>query len=192
MKASSKRVMSIGIAALFLLGTLVVYGSLIRPAYSNIEKKRAEVDATETAFNNQKQATEQVVKAFNDMKNVEKVRETISQAIPVGPAMTQALHQVESVVRANKVNINSLTIKAKAGEPNKQVLAKKLGKLQLNFSVSGDYESIRNFLKALESNIRVTNITDFDFSAGASNIERNASTGPYTMQIVAEMYYQEE
>jgi len=192
MRASSKRVISIGIAALFLLGTLLVYGSLIRPTYTEIEKKRAEVNAAETVFNNQKQATDQVTKAFTDMKNATKVREVISQALPVGPAMTQALHQVESVVRANKVVIDSLTIKQKTSEPNKQVLAKRLGKLQLNFSVSGSYESIRDFLKSLESNVRVTNVTNFDFSSASATGDKAVAAGTYSMQIVAEMYYQEE
>ncbi|RJQ30051.1 hypothetical protein C4565_01265 [Candidatus Parcubacteria bacterium] len=190
MRASSKRVMSIGIAAMFLIGVLIVYGSFIRPAYSEIETKRAELSAAENLFNNQKNATEQVNKAFIDMKNATKVREVISQALPVGPNMTQALHQIESVVRSNKVNIDALTIREAPSEANKQILAKRLGKLGLNFSVSGTYESVRDFVRALETNVRVTNITNFEFSSGSSEFG-GGSANLYTLQIVAEMYYQE-
>lgn len=189
MRASSKRVLSIGIAAIFLIGVLVVYGSLIRPAYTEIEKKRAEISVAENLFNNQKNATEQVNKAFVEMKNATKVREAISQALPVGPNMTQALHQVESVIRSNKVTIDALTIKATAAEANKQVLAKRLGKLDLNFSVSGPYESIRDFLRALETNVRVTNINNFELSTGS---ELGGGSTQFTLQLVAQMYYQEE
>jgi len=192
MRASSKRVMSIGIAALFLLGAFIVYGTLIRPLYVEIEKTRATLNAAQTIFDDQKNATEQVNKAFLDMKNSTKVREVISQALPVGPNMTQALHQIESVIRSNRVAIDALTIKAIPPEVNKQILAKRLGKLDINFSVSGQYESIRDFLRALESNVRVTNVTNFEFSSMSKADRGSSSVSLYTLQLVAQMYYQED
>ncbi|MFA5870639.1 MAG: type 4a pilus biogenesis protein PilO [Candidatus Paceibacterota bacterium] len=191
MRASSKRALSIGIAALFLIGALVVYGTLIQPTFVDIEKMRAELNVTQTLFNNQKTATEQVSKAFSDMKNAAKTREVISQALPVGPNITLALHQIESTIRANKVTIDALTIRAVSPEPNKKILAKRLGKLELNFSASGGYGPIRDFIKNLETNIRVINITNFEFTP-VSNRDRATSEELYAIQIVAEMYYQED
>ena len=191
MRASSKRALSIGLSALFLLGSFVVYGSLIRPLYDDIQKIRASLSAAQTLFDNQKNATEQVNKTFLQMKNAASVREAISQALPVGPNMTQALHQIESVIRANKLKIDSLTIKEAAAETNKQILAKRLGKLDVNFSVSGEYESLRDFLKDLESNIRVTNVTNFEFSSLSASEKVSSSVPIYTLQLVAQMYYQE-
>jgi len=191
MRASSKRALSIGIASLFLIGALVVYGTLIQPTFGDIEKMRAELNVAQTLFDNQKNATEQVSKAFSNMKNVAKTREIISQALPVGPNITLALHQIESTIQANRVNIDALTIRAVAPEPSKTILAKRLGKLELNFSASGSYMSVRDFIKNLETNIRVINITNFEFTP-VSNRDRATSEELYTIQIVAEMYYQED
>jgi Tfp pilus assembly protein PilO len=191
MRASSKRALSIGIAALFLIGALVVYGTLIQPTFTDIEKMRAELNVSQTLFDNQKSATEQVSKAFSDMKNAAKTREVISQALPVGPNITLALHQIESTIRANKVTIDALTIRAVSPEPNKKILAKRLGRLELNFSASGGYGPVRDFIKNLETNIRVINITNFEFTPISSR-DKVTSEELYTIQIVAEMYYQED
>lgn len=187
MRASSKRALSVGLAAIFFIATLVVYSSLISPELDVVTKQRAELSTSQDLFNSQKDATQSVKKLFKDMQNASSVRDTISLALPVGPSMTEALHQIDSMSGVSRVSVDSFVITPATPEASNAPLVKRLGKLEIAISVSGNYDSVRGFLKLLETNIRVVNVKSFEFS---TNKGQNVAN-PYTLKVVADMFYQE-
>lgn len=174
-------------AALFFIGTLIVYASLIKPEMDTVGTQRAQVAAAENLFNTQQSATQDVKKAFKGLQDAAGVRGTIALALPLGPSMTQALHQIDAMVVASRVSIDSFVITPVTPEASKQPLVKRLGKLNVEVSISGNYDSVKGFLKLMETNIRIVNVKSFEFTSnkGQPNI------GPYSMKIVADMFYQE-
>ena len=106
--------------------------------------------------------------------------------MPIGANTTQALNQIQSVTRLNQVNLNSLSIKAESFLPSRQPLAKRLGTLTVNMAVTGAYDNIKGFLRALETNVRVANTKTFTISP-VSGLNQNN----YSLTLSVEIYYQE-
>ncbi|MCX6788683.1 MAG: type 4a pilus biogenesis protein PilO [Candidatus Jorgensenbacteria bacterium] len=187
MRESSKRALSVGLAGIFFIATIVVYASLIKPKMDSMVIMRASVVEKENFLEKQKQATTAANEAVTKMNSAKTAKDTMSLAIPVGPGMTQALSQIDSMAVASKVSVDSFTITPATPEASAEALVKRLGKLDINMTVSGNYDSAKGFLKLLETNIRVVNVKSFEFIPGTGQQD----AAPYSLKIVAEMFYQE-
>jgi len=188
MKTSTKRILSIGFAALCLVAAMIVYGGLIRPELKIVSEKRGEVVSKETLLNNQKTAVSEVQKLIAQFQSIARLQENVSLAIPVGEATTEALNQWQSIVKLSGVSVRSFSLKPIALQPSKQPLAKRLGILEMNTAVEGSYEAIKNFLRFLETNVRVANTRSFSVT---SVIGAGALGERYSLSLTVEMYYQE-
>mgnify|MGYP001615381125 CR=1 FL=1 len=186
MRTSTKRILSIGLAGFLFIGALVVYAGFIRPELEVISQKRAVSASKTNLFNNQKLAVGEVQKLIGEFQSIAQLQETVSLAVPLRENVTQALNQLEAIVRASRVNLRSFTVKPGVFEPGKMPLAKRLGSLDLSVVVDGNYEGIRNFIKSLETNVRVANIQSFSIGGVAGT-----SQELYSMTITVEVYYQE-
>ncbi len=188
MKSSTKRILSIGLSALFFIAIIIIYGNLIRPELDKINKKRSVVVSKENLFNNQKTAVEEVQKLINEFQSSAQIEETVSLAMPREENVTQILNQMQAIARNSQANVISFSIGGLAFEPSKQPLAKRLGTLELDISIQGNYEAIKGFSGLLETNVRLVNIQDFRIAPVSS-----AKPGEfYLLTIKAELYYQEE
>ncbi len=195
MKTSSKRILSILFSALFLMATLVIYGNLIQPEVSASSEKQSVVASKQNLFDNQKAVVSQVSKLVAQLQNAVQLQQTLSLVIPVGEGVTNVLNQWEGIAEANQVTIQSLNVKPPAALlGTKQPLVKRLGNFDIEASVSGTYEQLKQFLRGLESSTRITNVTNFDFKPFFSNVagSQSSSVGTYTLQISATAFYQEE
>lgn len=186
MKTSTKRILSIGLAALFFVGTLIVYASFIRPEMDTISQKRALTLSKDNLFNNQKTAVQGVQKLIAQFQSIVALQEQVSLAMPLGPNTTQALNQIEAVATISQARLNSLSVKTEALLPSRQPLAKRLGTLNVNLGITGSYENIKVFLRGLETNVRVANVKSFVISPVGSTQDL------YTITLSVEIYYQEK
>ncbi len=187
MKASTKRILSMGFAALFFIAVLVVYSNFIRPELVKIEKQRALVISKETLFLNQQTAVEQVQKLINQFQGIAQLQEVVSLAMPREENVTAILNQLQAIAKNAQVTVVSFSVSPLPFEPTKQPLAKRLGTLELNLILQGPYDAIKNFLRFLETNVRVVNIENFRISPASSS----GSSDSYILTIKAEAYYQE-
>ncbi|MDP2705840.1 MAG: type 4a pilus biogenesis protein PilO [bacterium] len=184
MKASTKRILSIGAAFLLLIGALLVYQNLIRPLGEEIDKKRSEADAKGSLFQKQSNAVQQAQDLINRSKNLGAIEDTVSLAIPNTPATTNALSQIEAIARLNNVILSGIDVKSIVPRKTTNVnLIKDLGVVEVNVNVSGAYPNLKAFLRSLETNVRVANVKEFNFRS-------SAGSGVYTMNLVVEFYYQ--
>lgn len=188
MKSSTKRILSIGLSALFFVAIIILYVNFIQPELGRVDKKRSVVVSKETLFNNQKTAVEGVQKLINDFQSSAQIEETVSLAMPREENVTQILNQMQAIARNSQANIISFSIGTLAFEPSKQPLAKRLGTLELDIAVQGNYEAIKMFLGLLETNVRLINVQDFRISP----VNSTKQEGLYLLTIKAELYYQEE
>lgn len=188
MKSSTKRVLSIGLSFLFFIGILLVYVNLISPELTKVQKKRALVLSKEALFANQKSAVEGVQKIINQFQSISRLQETVSLALPLKENTTQALNQLEAISRNSRANIASFDIEPLALSSSKEPIVKRLGSLELNLNIRGSYEALKDFLRFLETNVRLTNVQYLHFVAGASNKDQDS----YDLNLKAEMFYQEE
>ena len=161
MRSSSKRLISIAIVVILFIGTLIVYGSFIKPAYEDIKAMRAELAAQLMIEEQLKSAAEQIQNLLVEYRDVGLVQETVSAILPVEPFVPQAIAQIIGLAENNALSIQSLTLKQLAIKPPIDLgLIKGLGTLRFEVRLIGNYLSLKTFIKQLENNIRLMDLVD--------------------------------
>lgn len=191
MRASTKRILSIALSGIFFIGTLVIYTNFIKPEMKNIDERRSIVVSKENLFSNQFAAVQQVQKLIGEFQDIAGLQDSVSLAIPFRENTTQILNQVRVIAANNQTAIDSFSIKPLAFSPSRQPLAKRLGTLDVNLSLKGTYESLKGFLKFLETNARIANIAKVHLAPFGSSISGTVQD-IYSMSLGVEMYYQEQ
>ena len=186
MRTSTKRILSITVAAVFLIATLVVYLNFIRPEVEEISELRALVASKGNLLENQEQAVTDVQDLITQFKNIATLQETAGLAMPGNPETIGALRQIEAIARTSGATLTSLGFKVIAPRSSAaESFIKKLGIVEVNMSAEGNYEALKQFLQFLETSVRVANIKEFTFRpAGPQG-------GTDKLVVSGEMYYQE-
>ncbi len=188
MKSSTKRILSIGFAAVFFVATLAVYGNFIRPEMDVIQKKRSEVNAKQTLFETQQVAVAQVENIISTFQNANRFKETVSLAIPENPGITSALNQLQAIARNSQVDFVKFSIKQNPPIPSQGLLVQSLRVLTLDIGVRGTYQAVRSFLRSLETNVRIANTQTASFAP--SKDARQSSEDMYELNISTHIFYQ--
>lgn len=189
MKASTKRILSILASTLLLIAVVVIYIKLIKPAYSDVQQLRGEIQARENLLSEQNQAVNQVQNLIGQLQNqnITQFQDQISLVLPTGENVPQALNQYQTIAQASglslqTVALNYLAIKPAASNVN---LTKGVGTERFKLKVLGSYEAVKTFLQAIETNVRLTDLVSL-------KISRTAQSGQnlYVTEIVVDSYYQ--
>lgn len=185
MRVSTKRILSIGLSALFLIGALVVYLNLVRGATADVNARRAVLSSKTALLESQRQVVTQVQNLIAEFQNVRRLEETVSLAMPVGEQAIRAFRQLEAVARSSGVVLSALDFRASAPAARSASFVKRLGTLEVKVRADGSYESLKQFLRLLETGVRVSNVTELKYQPGTM------PNAPDTLNLVVEMYYQE-
>lgn len=184
MRPSTKRILSIGVAFFLVVGALIVYQNLIRPEGEIVSAKRGLADSKSALFESQQEAVSQVQSLISQFQNIRNLQEAVSLAMPDRPDTTKALSQIEAIARSSGVVILSLDFKDLGGRPSPQPLVKRLGMIEIKIGAVGSYQGLKNFLRSMETNVRVANIKDLNIRAGTGK-------DVYNLSQTVEVYYQQ-
>ncbi len=193
MKASSKRILSILFSAVFLLGTLIVYGNLIQPEITAASALQSLVASKTNLLNSQKTAVAQVSQLIGQFQNAAALQRTVSLAIPIGPNTTQILNQWQAMAQAAGVSLQSLNVQpAPPAGPvaATSTLVKNPGSVAITVTAVGPYTSLKQFLQSLETNVRVTNVNSFELNALQGSGQGGPGNGVYALQASVAAFYQ--
>lgn len=185
MRTSTKRILSILLAAIFLIGLIVVVTSLIKPEFEDVMDKRTELYSREQVFDAQVQAVGEVDQLIQDIEGFDKLQETVSLAVPLSPEVPGILNQLDAIARTSNVALTSFASEPQSFEGGKDPLVKRLGVLGISLTVTGDYQNLKDFVRFMETNVRVFNIKSYILSGGGFG------GGGYEMAVEANTYYQE-
>jgi hypothetical protein len=189
MRVSTKRILSILVGLVFLMGALFVYLGLIRGEMAAAEKVRNLLASKEALLTNQERAVDQVKELINEFKNFARLEETVNRAIPNGASTISALRQLEAVGRTAGAVITGLDFStptpSSRGAPGATSVVKRLRTLEVKMRAEGPYGNLKQFVKLLETSGRVANVTRLNYTPGGT-----VSSGD-TVMLEAEMYYQE-
>jgi Tfp pilus assembly protein PilO len=201
MKQESKRLSSIIIAALIIAAALVVYFDLIVPTYTNLESIKGEVESETAAYTNQTQMVSEVKSLLTTYQNDASSSQAVAMALPVGEDLSGALAQVYGIASNTGVTVTATGISAQAvqavapssvGGGAAGSIVKPTGTISFQVSGAGSYESIKNFLTGLATNIRIFNVTAISLSpspvAGTKTQAGNPDMFNYIITVVT--YYQ--
>lgn len=185
--------MSIGLAMAFLIAALFVFFNLTSGELKVIDETRSTLASKSNALENQTSVVEKVQALLNKFKSVEKLRDTVSRALPPGENSIEMLRQLEAITTASRVELASvgfqnITIpapKAVRGRTVTPSIVKRTGTLEFSVSVKGIYEDLKQFLQFLEANVRVSNVKSFAFVPASGRETED------TLNIIVDVYYQE-
>jgi len=166
MKQSSKRLMSVFIAFIFILASFILFFDLVQPAYSNMKTLQSQQLGEQNYLQNQASLVKAVQAAINTYKNEAQGAANVGLAMPSGQDIAGGLTQIEGIAANNSIVIGNidvsppaLLIAAKtAGASASSTLVKPLGSFTFKIVASGSYESFKNFLSELETNIRIFDV----------------------------------
>lgn len=192
MKASSKRILSILFSAVFLLGTLVVYGNLIQPEITSAGSLQSLVASKSNLLNGQKTAVAQVSTLIGQFQNASQLQNTVALALPVGPDTTQILNQWQAIAQSAGVTLQALNVQPAPvpvkGSAASSTLVKAIGNVTISVSALGTYSAVKQFLEEMETNVRVTSVQTFEINAASGS--GGASAGVYSLQANVSAFYQ--
>lgn len=189
MRVSTKRILSILTGLVFLLGAVMVYVGLTRGELAEVEKVRNLLASKETLLANQERAVGQVKGLLDEFKNFAQLQATVSRAVPNGPATVSAVRQIEAVARAAGAAVAGVSLATPSvgsrGAPGAESVVKRLRTLEARVRADGSYANLKQFVKLLETSVRVANITTMNYAASGAG----GSSDTLTLEV--EMYYQE-
>jgi len=185
MRVSSKRILSIGVSLVLLIGSIVVYSTFITGELQTVNEKQASANAALQSFTTQEQAVtkvEALIQKFANLKN----QDTLSLAMPNGENTVDALREIQTVAAQSNIVITALDFKSSVPRgTTDQPFIKKLGTLEVALTLSGTYEGVKRFLGLLEGGVRIANVKSFKFD---SSLIPGSPVG--TFNIVVDMFYQ--
>lgn len=181
MRTSTKRILSILLSSLFFIAFIVVVTSLVKPEFEQVMESRGEFYSKKKVFEDQQEAVGKVEQLIQETKSFDQLRQTVSLAVPLEKQIPDILNQLNAISRISNVSIISFKSNLQAFEEGSSQLARRLGIIRIELAVSGDYGNLKNFLRFLESNVRVFNVKSFIISRGIRQ--------QFLVQV--ETYYQE-
>ena len=113
-----------------------------------------------------------------------RIQEAVGLAMPLNENTTQMLNQLDAIARTSGVKMVSFESAPTAFEESARPLTLRLGSLEINMNVTGNYENLKEFLRFLETNVRVFNVQRYVFSP-------ESESGKYQLFMKVETYFQE-
>jgi len=186
MRASTKRVLSIIAAGLCIIAVLLVYTSLIQPELKSVERLRSLVSSKENLFESQKKAVSDVRALLEQVQGVASVEEAVTRALPLRENVTYALSEFQALTKANSLTVDHFIVRPLAYESKVQPIVKRLGVLEVESSVTGSYEGIKNFIRGVETSARLMNVKTVTINSTPQSAE-----DVFTTTLVFQLFYQE-
>jgi Tfp pilus assembly protein PilO len=200
MKQSSKRLWSILLALLFIVAAFICFFDLVQPEYQNVEALRSQQLGETSYLASQTALVKQAQTVLNTYQNAQDTTD-INLAMPSGEDVAGALAQIEGIATNNGITIGSIAVTApeiqvKTGTAS-TTLMKPLGSFTFNLSASGSYESFKNFLSEIETNIRIFDVKSVSFQPASVATSVPGAKAPatrdfFTYVIVVATYYQSQ
>jgi Tfp pilus assembly protein PilO len=202
MKQESKRLSSIIIAALIIAAALVVYFEFIVPTYTNLETVKGQEESDATAYKNEAALVNQVKSLLTTYQSDTASSQTVGMALPVGQDVSGALAQIYGIAANTGVTVTNTAISTQAvqavvpssadGSAVGGSIIKPTGTVSFQITGSGSYESIKNFLHGLATNIRIFDVAAISLQPDgtAATKTQAANLDMFTYSITVVTYYQ--
>ena len=185
MKPAAQRLIGILSSLALVIASLSVYSSLLIPTYTEIQTLRGEGSALRTLLAEEKEAVDAVERLIKQYSSVANLRDSLAVTLPGEEEIASIVNQFQGIASTNNILMNSFSIRPITIQPTGfEEVVKPMGVLRMSLNVVGDYESLKAYLKAIETNVRIMDVQSIQID------NAGLSTGPYAYQIEVDTYYQ--
>ena len=184
MKPATKRLFAVLASMAFLIGALVLYSSLLVPAYGQIQELRGEKKSLDAVLEEEERLVATASQLLNQYQNATELRNNLSLVLPREEAVPGIINQVQGIAKATGVTIEGVNVEVLPLEHSKTgPVAEPYGSFRVSVRTMGNYEAIRSYVQSLETNIRIIDIDSVAISGGGTK-------GPIKADFVLKTYYQ--
>lgn len=186
MKSGAKRAFSLLVSGAFIVGAFAVYGMLIKPLYDEATVLRGTMIAKQAVFEKKQQAVQKIESLIKQYQGSGDLQDGIALSLPQGEEMSSVFNQLQAIAGANGMAIQVFNVQALPLKPAREgSLTRPLGTLRLSLRLAGGYGAFKDFIRGVETNIRVMDIVTMKIEpAGGGRQDIFAYT------VVADTYYQ--
>ena len=185
MKPAAKRLFGILASLVLVVASLVVYSSLLLPKYADIQELRGEREALTQLLQEQMDAVDAVQRLVRQYSDVTDLQRSLAITLPIEEEVASIVNQLQGIASTNGMLMSSLSMRPMAIEPTAVGdIVRPVGILRISVDLIGDYTSLKAYLEALETNVRIMDVRSIQVqNAGTSD-------GPYDYQLEIDTYYQ--
>lgn len=193
MKYTARRNISLALSFVFLVLALIVIFVWAWPAFQEVGVLNKKINEEKSQYDTQYKAVQIAKSIIDQYKSLISVSQTISLSIPRGAEIQNLLAQLDNITTqsglslqsVNFENVGVLTSPSKQGAQN---IIQSYKTLRLTLGLTGNYESLKTWLNAVESDIRLMDIINIAFAGLTSDSQKNS--GLFNFKVMLNVYYQ--
>ncbi|MBS3903266.1 MAG: hypothetical protein KGZ30_02710 [Anaplasmataceae bacterium] len=189
MKQGVKRLLSMALALVAIVGSFVVFFNGIQPEYENLAREQGQLASLERLAQDRQTAVLKVEELIGEYsgENAEKLKASISSALPRGVDMASALVQIVGIMRLSNVTVDSISPKVETvPATNPTQIVKPVGMVTYEISAQGNYGSLKDFFSKLETNTMLFDVR----SMGLRPVRTGSDVLRINLTVVS--YYQSQ
>ena len=189
MKTSVQRTISLLGSLVLLMAAFLIYSLLIKPEYQIVNELRGVLVGKSNLLSEQQEVISQVEGLLSQYQGSARIQETVSLSLPLREETAGIFSQLQALAQANNLvievfGVQNLPTKSAAFTRGATSLVKDLGVLQVSLKLTGVYEDFKDFLRGIETNIRIMDLVNL-------KIERSGrGSNVFTYNIILNTYYQ--
>ena len=170
--------------AVFVILFLVVWFGAI-PMWSGASDLRAEVKSKQGTVNLERQIIEKLNSISQVLDSQKSSVERLEQAIPTAESRPELLSIMENLASQNGISLTSVSIDvapedtASSKRSAKAPESVSLKKVKIDVKTSGNYAAFKNWLRAIEGNLRITDVAKISFNI----TEKKGESGEFQPNI---------
>jgi len=177
----------------FLIGAFVMYSSFLRPAYAGVNQLRGKLDATTQLFQQQNTIISGIQDTLSKYQGRADLQETVSLALPNRDDVGFLIYQTVSIVKDANLNLTAISFNSagasRADQEGNDNGTPSIARVIVNLELNGSYDALKEFLKKLETNIRLMDISSIDIKP---IFEKGVFQNAYSYTVSFTSYYQNE
>lgn len=181
----------------------------IYPTYGEIKNLTQEIEAKEDTLEKKQKLIIDIEKLVNQYEDIEGRVNKVFYALPNEAEISNVLVQLEALASENGMIFESsnfskeqqIAQKKTTSENNvasssdsktaiQQNIIEQIKSISVDISLIGSYENFKNYLKSLENNIRIMDITSISFSSSSNSSEEEEVSDNFSYSIQLKVYYQ--
>lgn len=177
------------LSILMIAASIVGFVIFIIPTYKNIQTMRAQESDYNQILANARKLQEQrnkLVERYNSFDTNQTAK--LAMMLPENPDNVKIILQMDALARQNRLALQNVKIEEVAtenqsrgsGVPSDQ----NIGKLGINFSATGPYDGFIEFIKSIETSLRIIDIQKIVFTSpeDRSNYQYNVTVHSYWLK----------
>lgn len=193
MKYTARRNISLALSFVFLVLALIVIFVWAWPAFQEMGVLNKKINEEKSQYDTQYKAVQIAKSIIDQYKSLISVSQTISLTIPRGAEIQNLLAQLDNITTQSGLSLQSVNFEnagalASGGKQSAQNIIQSYKTLRLTLGLTGNYESLKTWLNAVESDIRLMDIINIAFAGLTSDSQKNS--GLFNFKVMLNVYYQ--